>query len=53
MSTTAQARSLFPTNRRLAAKWVLARLYVVQRGLHPYRHMPMALRIVPQSSQVH
>ncbi len=45
MSTTAQARSLF-ADRRTAAKWVLARLYLTQRGLTPYPHLPMALRIV-------
>ncbi|MEJ7804309.1 MAG: hypothetical protein WKG03_00085 [Telluria sp.] len=45
MSTTAQARTLF-SDRRLAAKWVLARLYLNQRGVQPYRHLPMALRIV-------
>lgn len=45
MSTTAQARCLF-TDRRLAAKWVLARRYLDQRNLHPYPYLPMALRIV-------
>jgi hypothetical protein len=45
MSLTAQARSLYP-NRRHAAQWVLARLYLNQRGLQPYRHLPMAVRIV-------
>lgn len=45
MSIRAQARSLF-ADRRLAAKWVLAKLYLNQRGLLPYRHLPMAARIV-------
>lgn len=45
MSTTAQARSLFD-ERRMQAKWVLARRYINRRGLTPYRHMPMAVRIV-------
>jgi hypothetical protein len=50
MSTTAKARGMF-SDRRLAAKWVLARLYIQQRGLHPYPHMPMALRIVSQPAE--
>ena len=45
-STTTQARSLFGEQRRLAAKWVLARKYLDRRGLTPYQHMPMAARIV-------
>ena len=45
MSTTAQARALF-ADRRLAAKWVLARCYIAKRGLHPYSNLPIALRIV-------
>jgi hypothetical protein len=45
MSTTAQARQLF-SDRRLAAKWVLARRYINERGLQPYPYLPMALRIV-------
>jgi hypothetical protein len=45
MSTTSQARALY-SNRRLAAKWVLARRYLSVRGIHPYQHLPMALRIV-------
>lgn len=40
-----QARQHFG-DRRLAAKWVLARRYIAQRGLKPYPHLPMALRIV-------
>lgn len=45
MNTTALARGLF-ADRRTAAKWVLARRYINQRGLTPYPHLPMALRIV-------
>lgn len=33
MSLTMQARKLYPDNRRLAAKWVLAQLYIRSRGI--------------------
>lgn len=45
MSTTAKARGLF-ADRRLAAKWVLARLYIKQRGLTPYEHMLTPPRLI-------
>jgi hypothetical protein len=51
MSTTVQARSLFPTDRRTAAKWVLARRYLARRNLAPYKGMPMAARIVQPRAQ--
>lgn len=45
MSTTAKARQLFG-DRTLAAKWVLARRYLQQRGLKPYPHMLVPPRLI-------
>ncbi|HWK72209.1 MAG TPA: hypothetical protein VNS29_15350 [Burkholderiaceae bacterium] len=45
MSLTRQALQHFQ-DRRLAAKWVLARRYIERRGLSAYPQMPMAGRVV-------
>jgi hypothetical protein len=33
MSLTMQARRLYPGNRRMAARWVLAQRYIKARGI--------------------
>ena len=48
MSLTLQARYLF-RDRRMQCKWILAQRYLKQRLLQPYRHLPIAPRIVQQS----
>jgi hypothetical protein len=45
MSTTARARQLF-ADRKLAAKWVLARRYINQRGLPLYPQMLVPPRLI-------
>lgn len=40
-----QSAKLF-SNPSIALKWIAAKRYVINRGLTPYRHMPMAGRIV-------
>ena len=45
MSLTGQARYLF-RDRRTQAKWIIAQRYIQHRNLQPYRHMPMAMRII-------
>lgn len=50
MSTTSKARQLFG-DRTMAAKWVLARRYLQQRGLKPYPHMLVPPRLI--TSTIH
>jgi hypothetical protein len=33
MSLTARARKLYPNNRRLAARWVLAKRYIIANDI--------------------
>ena len=47
MSLTTLARTFFPGNRRLQARWVRAKIILIKSGKQPYPHMPCAVRIGP------
>lgn len=47
MSLTTQARTLFPGNRYIQARWVRAKFILIKMGKAPYPLMPRTATVGP------